>query len=214
MFRRKSSYLPKFFIVVWLFVLYIIYSSSSVLLKNEKCHLWVVSCCSFVALAQNLGRFDRYTESKSKIMSLEVDSPYQTECSMEAICNGYGLLCFHLTKNVSCEYDRWVFETQLCKHRDASDTPIGRVCAIFYSICNTGTSMAFVNWIYDTSYGCWYSVPLVLLWYVVRACSMPYVILMKDIDRSVTPLGATRQGQRDDFPWRFRSIPILHTDTI
>ena len=26
-------------------------------------------------------------------MSLEVDSAYQTECSMKAIRNGYGLLC-------------------------------------------------------------------------------------------------------------------------
>ena len=27
-------------------------------------------------------------------MLLEVDSAYQTECSMKAIRNGYGLLCF------------------------------------------------------------------------------------------------------------------------
>ena len=32
-------------------------------------------------------------------------------------------------KNVSCEYDRWVVETQLCKLRDTSDTIIGRACA-------------------------------------------------------------------------------------
>ena len=34
-------------------------------------------------------------------------------------------------KNVSCEYDRWVVETQLCKLRDTSDKLIGRACAVF-----------------------------------------------------------------------------------
>ena len=29
-------------------------------------------------------------------------------------------------KNVSCEYDRWVVETEFCKLRDTSDTLIGR----------------------------------------------------------------------------------------
>ena len=38
-------------------------------------------------------------------MSLEVDSAHQTEYSMKAIRNGYGLLCFRLMKNVSCEHD-------------------------------------------------------------------------------------------------------------
>ena len=65
---------------------------------------------------------------------LEVDSAHQTECSMKAIRNGYGLLCFCLMKNVSCEYDRWVVETQLCKLRDTRtpDTLIGHsyVCVL------------------------------------------------------------------------------------
>ena len=41
-------------------------------------------------------------------------------------------------KNVSCEYDRWVVETQLCKLRDTSDTLIRRACDMFqlkYSVC-------------------------------------------------------------------------------
>ena len=41
-------------------------------------------------------------------------------------------------KNVSCEYDRWVVETQLCKLRDTSDTLIGRACDRFqlkYGVC-------------------------------------------------------------------------------
>ena len=43
-------------------------------------------------------------------------------------------------KNVSCEYDRWVVETQLCNLRDTSDTLIGRACAVFhlsylYGVC-------------------------------------------------------------------------------
>ena len=33
-------------------------------------------------------------------------------------------------KNISCEYDRWVVETQLYKLRDTSDTLIGRACAM------------------------------------------------------------------------------------
>ena len=34
-------------------------------------------------------------------------------------------------KNVSCEYDRRVVETQLCNLRDMSNTLIGRTCAMF-----------------------------------------------------------------------------------
>ena len=55
-----------------------------------------------MTLAPKFGSFDRDIKSKLKIMSLdkikfkimlEVDSAYQTECSMKAIRNGYGLLC-------------------------------------------------------------------------------------------------------------------------
>jgi len=50
-----------------------------------------------------------------------------------------GLVDFiKILKNVSCEYDRWVVETQLCKLRDTSDTLIGRACAMFqlkYGVC-------------------------------------------------------------------------------
>ena len=35
-------------------------------------------------------------------------------------------------KNVSCEYDRWVVETQLCKVRDTADKFIGRACVIYH----------------------------------------------------------------------------------
>ena len=44
-------------------------------------------------------------------------------------------------KNVSCEYERWVVETQLCKLRDTLDKTIGRAFAMFhlqyniYGIC-------------------------------------------------------------------------------
>ena len=57
---------------------------------------------------------------------------HQTECSMKAIRNGYGLVCFRFIRNVSCEYDRWVVETQLCKLRDTSDTLFENACAIFH----------------------------------------------------------------------------------
>ena len=57
------------------------------------------------------------------------------------------------SKNVSCEYGRWVVETQLCKLRDTSDTLVGRACAMFqlkYGACEL-----------HLRYGCWY-VPQVL----------------------------------------------------
>ena len=83
--------------------------------------------------------------SKLKTMSLEVDSAHQTECSMKAMHNGYGLLCFRLMKNVSCEYDRWVVETQPGKLRDTSDTLItrslGALVLLYSDICNS----VFVN---------------------------------------------------------------------
>ena len=47
-------------------------------------------------------------------------------------------------KHASCEYDRWVVNTQFCKLRDTSDTLIWRACAIFqlkYGVCE--------NYIYD-----------------------------------------------------------------
>ena len=34
--------------------------------------------------------------------------------------------------NVSCEYDRLVVDTQLCKLRGTSETLIGRACAKFH----------------------------------------------------------------------------------
>ena len=68
-----------------------------------------------MTLAQKLESVDR--DIKSKLIMLKVDSAHQTECRMKAIRSGYGLLCFRLLKNVSCEYDRWVVETQFCKLR-------------------------------------------------------------------------------------------------
>ena len=105
----------------------------------------MLHCISFVTLAQEFGSFDGDIKSKLKIMSLEVDSAHQTECSMKAIHNGYGLLCFRLMKNVSCEYDRWVVETQPGKLRDTSDTLItrslGALVLLYSDICNS----VFVN---------------------------------------------------------------------
>ena len=61
----------------------------------------------------------------------------------------FGALSIKL-KNVSCEYDRWVVGTQLCKLRDTltPDTFIRRACSIFldipFLIC-----AGFVNKSYD-----------------------------------------------------------------
>ena len=48
------------------------------------------------------------------------------------------VLFYFKMKNVRCEYDRWVVETQLCKLRDTSDAFVGRAYSIFhlqYSVC-------------------------------------------------------------------------------
>ena len=47
---------------------------------------------NFVTLTPKLC-FDWDIKRKLKIMSLEIDSAYHTECSMRAIRNGHGLLC-------------------------------------------------------------------------------------------------------------------------
>ena len=46
-----------------------------------------------MTLAPKFGSSGRNTKIKLKIMSLEVDSAYHTECIMKAIRNRYGLLC-------------------------------------------------------------------------------------------------------------------------
>ena len=51
-------------------------------------------------------------------------------------------------KDVSCEYDRWVVETQRCKLRETSDTLIGCACAMLQLKYVQG--MVFVNYVYDT----------------------------------------------------------------
>ena len=47
-------------------------------------------------------------------------------------CSRYDFFSFFskikMLKNVSCQYDRWAVETQLCKLRDTSDTLVGRAC--------------------------------------------------------------------------------------
>ena len=42
------------------------------------------------------------------------------------------MFSFKKLKNGSCEYDRWVVETQLCKLRDTTDVLIARVCAVVH----------------------------------------------------------------------------------
>ena len=89
-------------------------------------------------------------------------------------------------KNVSCEYNRWVVETQLCKLCDTSDTLIGRafvlLCVPF--ICNiiviivTIIIMVFVNYIYgmvvDTQFHKFYGKSF---------ARVLYLFLKKDVGR-------------------------------
>jgi len=49
----------------------------------------------------------------------------------------YSVYFIKTLKNVSCEYNRWMVDTQLCKLRGTSDTLIGRSCATFHNMCNT-----------------------------------------------------------------------------
>ena len=52
-------------------------------------------------------------------------------CSVRSQLDLY-FIVYKNIENVSCEYDGWVVETQLCKLRDTSDTLVGRACAMFY----------------------------------------------------------------------------------
>ena len=54
------------------------------------------------------------------------------------------LFCKKL-KNVSCEYDRWVVETLLCKLRATSDTLIGRACSMFQLKYEYGVSELHIH---------------------------------------------------------------------
>ena len=56
---------------------------------------------------------------------------------------------YKILKDVSCEYDRWVVETQLCELRDTSDTLIGRACAML-PFLNDGVCELSLR------YACWY----------------------------------------------------------
>ena len=79
-------------------------------------------------------------------------------------------------KNVSCEYDRWVVETQLCKLRDTSDTLIGRACAMFqlkYGVCELDY---IYDMVVDTQIHKFYGRPF---------ARVLYLFLMKDIGRSL-----------------------------
>ena len=96
-----------------------------------------------------------------------------------------------ILKNVSCEYDRWVVETQLCKLRGTSDTFVGRACAMFHDMC----VMVFVIYIYDmvvdTQFHKFHGRPF---------ARILYVFLMKDIGRWLTwvPPGSTGRFYKDD----------------
>ena len=87
-----------------------------------------------------------------------------------------GLLDFRkILKNVSCENDRWVFETQICKLHVTKDTLIGRACAMFHDMLCT---MVFVNCVYhmivDTQFHKFHGRPF---------ARVLYVFFMKDIGR-------------------------------
>ena len=71
----------RFFGIVGVFVLSTI-CSSSIILRSMR----------YVTLAPKFGSFDTNVKIMLKILSLEVDSAYHTECSMKAIRNGHGLL--------------------------------------------------------------------------------------------------------------------------
>ena len=108
--------------------------------------------------------------------------------------------------NVSCEYDRCVVETQLCKRRDMSDTLIGRACAIFclhYVWCLWIKSTMWLLLFSPTSYG----RPFVRVLYLfmkdknVRVLAPP---IMFDVQ-------LRRQRQRRTFRPMLASIGVYST---
>ena len=58
------------------------------------------------------------------------------------------IFCFlRILKNVSCAYDRWVVETQLCKLCNTSDTLIGRACTMVHlqhGVCEFHLRMFYI----------------------------------------------------------------------
>ena len=61
-------------------------------------------------------------------------------------------------KNVSCEYDRWAVETQLCKLRDTSDTLIGRACAVPFVVLDIERGMIIDRALFHRSWSCFLSI--------------------------------------------------------
>ena len=98
-------------------------------------------------------------------------------------------------KNVSCEYDRWVVETQLCKLRDTSDTLIGRACAMFHLQYEVLWCLWITSAIYmvaDTQFHKFYGRPF---------ARVLHLFIVKDIGRWlpwVLP-GSTGRFYKDDF---------------
>ena len=77
---------------------------------------------------------------------------------------------YEKSKNVSCEYDRWVVESKLCKLRDTSDTLMGHACAMFHFViwCSCITSTIRLLLLSSTSF-------------MVSSSSVLHLFLMKDI---------------------------------
>ena len=68
------------------------------------------------------------TTSKPSTNTSTCDTPSIKVTIREVIWSHF----IKILKNVSCDYDGWVVETQLCKLRDTEDTLIGRACKYIY----------------------------------------------------------------------------------
>ena len=107
----------------------------------------------------------------------------------------------------SCEYDRWVVETQLCKLCDTLDTLIGRACAMFQLKC--GCELLRSTYL---RHGCWYLRVVPQLLRMVCRSRVLYIYSSWKIQVGDSP--GCYQGQQDDFTRTMLSITILLADTI
>ena len=98
----------------------------------------------------------------------------------------------NILKNVSCEYDRWVVETQLCKLHGTSNTLTGRACAMFHDmLCNMVLMNCIYDMVVDTQFHRFHGRPF---------ARVLYVFLMKDIGRWLpwVPPGSTGRFYKGD----------------
>ena len=91
-----------------------------------------------------------------------------------------------MLKNVSCEYDRWMVETQLCKLRDIKTRSLGEL--VLCSICNMMVVNCVYDMVVDTQFHKFHGKPFALVLY----------LLMIQVGDPWGPPGSTGRFYKDD----------------